>query len=125
MSAQPLVFIFYLGSVISSLAVGAALVLIGRRLFFGEMLAGWPSLIVSVWLLGGLMIFCQGVIGIYLAKVMMETKRRPLTIVRAVYGRSGPAHGNGAGHTDTGQAAPAVALTDPDSRYGGDGHALA
>jgi putative glycosyltransferase len=41
---------------------------------------------VSIWFLGGLTIFCVGVIGIYLAKVFTETKRRPYTIVRAEYG---------------------------------------
>jgi putative glycosyltransferase len=40
---------------------------------------------VSIWFLGGLMIFCIGVIGIYLAKVFTETKDRPYTIVRAEY----------------------------------------
>jgi putative glycosyltransferase len=110
MSAQPLVFVFYLGSVISGLAVGAALVLIARRLFLGEMLAGWPSLIVSIWLLGGLTIFCQGVIGIYLAKVVMEVKRRPLTLVRAVYGETGREPEADAAPADNGREAPAAAL---------------
>jgi putative glycosyltransferase len=41
---------------------------------------------VSIWFLGGLTIFCVGVIGIYLAKVFTETKRRPYTVVRAEYG---------------------------------------
>jgi putative glycosyltransferase len=41
---------------------------------------------VSIWFLGGLTIFCTGVIGIYLAKVFTETKQRPYTIVRAEYG---------------------------------------
>jgi putative glycosyltransferase len=85
MSAKPLVFIFYLGTLISATAAFAAFVLIVRQLFFGEMLAGWPSLIVSIWLLGGLTIFCQGLIGIYLGKVLMESKRRPIAIVRAVH----------------------------------------
>ena len=41
---------------------------------------------VSIWFLGGLTIFCTGVIGVYLAKVFTETKKRPYTIVRAEYG---------------------------------------
>jgi len=87
MSAQPLVFTFYLGTVISALAFVAAIVLVIRRLFFEEYLAGWPSLIVSIWLLGGLTIFSQGLIGIYLSKVLMEVKHRPRAIIRAVYER--------------------------------------
>jgi putative glycosyltransferase len=86
-SNRPLIYVFYLGCIISALAtVGVADLLI-RRLFFGGMLIGWPSLIVSIWLLGGLNIFCIGILGIYLSKVFVETKRRPYTIVRDVYER--------------------------------------
>jgi putative glycosyltransferase len=88
-SSKPLVFIFYLGCVIVFLSSVAATVLIVRRVFFGTLLAGWPSLIVSVWLLGGLILFCLGIIGIYLSKIFMETKRRPYTIIRQVYERAG------------------------------------
>lgn len=86
-SDRPLVLIFYLGMVIIGLASSAAIYLIVRRLFFGTLLAGWPSLIVSVWLLGGLTIFCIGIIGIYLSKVFLETKQRPYTIIRHTYER--------------------------------------
>ena len=84
-SSKPLVFIFYLGCFILLLSTIAALDLIIRRLFFGALLVGWPSLIISVWLLGGLTIFCLGVIGIYLSKIFIEVKQRPYTIVREVY----------------------------------------
>jgi putative glycosyltransferase len=87
-SARPLTFIFYLGTLVTVLASVAALQLIIRRLFFGPFLAGWPSLIVSVWLLGGVIIFCIGVLGIYLSKIFMETKDRPYTVVRNVYERN-------------------------------------
>lgn len=84
-SSKPLVFIFYLGCFILTVACIAALDLIVRRVFFGALLHGWASLIVSIWLLGGLTIFCLGVIGIYLAKIFTEVKQRPYTIVREVY----------------------------------------
>lgn len=86
-SNKPLVFIFYLGCAIVVVSGAAALYYVVRRIFFGVLLAGWPSLIVSIWLLGGLTIFCLGVIGIYLSKVFMETKQRPYTIIRKIYGR--------------------------------------
>jgi putative glycosyltransferase len=86
-SDRPLVLIFYLGSIIVMLASLAAAYLVVRRLFFGQYLAGWPSLIVSVWLLGGLTIFCIGIIGMYLSKVFLETKQRPYTIIRHTYER--------------------------------------
>lgn len=84
-SNQPLVYIFYLGCAIILLSSGAAAYLVLRRLLFGVYMAGWASLIVSVWFLGGLSIFSIGVIGIYLSKIFTETKQRPYTIVRALY----------------------------------------
>jgi putative glycosyltransferase len=87
-SDRPLVFIFYLGCLILAGSVAGALYLVVRRLFFGVLLGGWPSLIVSIWLLGGITVFCLGIIGIYLSKVFIETKRRPYTIVRNIYERT-------------------------------------
>ena len=86
-SNKPLLFIFYLGSIILFISSLAALHLIIRRVFFGVLLAGWPSLMVTLWLLGGLTIFCVGVIGIYLSKIFTETKERPYTIIRQIYER--------------------------------------
>ena len=89
-SNKPLVFIFYLGCVISLFSGVAALYLVVRRLFFGVLLAGWPSLIVSLWLLGGLTIFCLGIVGIYLSRIFTETKQRPYTVIRQSYERNKP-----------------------------------
>jgi len=86
-SNKPLVLIFYLGMfmVIASL-LGAAYLFI-RRAFFGVMLAGYPSMMVTICTLGGVTIFCLGVIGIYLSKVFTEAKQRPYTIIRHIYER--------------------------------------
>ncbi len=84
-SNKPLVFIFYLGCLILLLSTIAAVDLILRKLFFGTLLVGWASLMVSIWLLGGLTIFCLGVIGIYLSKVFIEVKQRPYTVIRQIY----------------------------------------
>jgi len=84
-STKPLVYIFYLGCAIMASAGLAGLYLIWRVIAHGVGVAGWPSLIVSVWFLGGVTIFCLGVIGMYVAKVFMESKRRPYTIIRAEY----------------------------------------
>jgi putative glycosyltransferase len=87
-SSRPLVFIFYLGVAIGALAATAAAYLVIRRVFFGVLLPGWPSLIVSVWLLGGMILACLGIIGIYVSKIFIETKQRPYTIVRRVHERT-------------------------------------
>lgn len=86
-SNKPLVYIFYLGCFISLFAALAACYLVVRRLFFGELLSGWPSIMVSIWLLGGLTIFSLGVIGIYLSRVFSETKQRPYTVIREIHER--------------------------------------
>ena len=85
-SNKPLVYVFYLGMLVMGGATAAGLVLVWHVLYRGVAVSGWPSLIVSVWFLGGLTIFCLGVIGMYLSKVFMETKDRPYTVVRAVHG---------------------------------------
>lgn len=92
-SNRPLIYIFYLGCSIMGLAGAAGMYLIGRAIVLGSGVPGWPSLIVSIWFLGGMTIFCLGVIGIYLAKVFMETKVRPYTIVRAEYTHHAAARG--------------------------------
>jgi putative glycosyltransferase len=84
-SNKPLVFIFYLGCVILFLSTAAALYLIIRKILFGTLLLGWASLIVSIWMLGGMTMFCLGIIGIYLAKIFIEVKQRPYSIVKDIY----------------------------------------
>lgn len=84
----PLTLIFYLGIGIFTAATIYSGYLIFLRLFMSKPVDGWTSVIVSIWLLGGLNISLVGVIGAYLAKIFVETKQRPYTIVRNVYGRS-------------------------------------
>jgi putative glycosyltransferase len=87
-SSRPLIFVFYIGLIISLISSAAAAVLLVRRLLVSDYQLGWPSIMVSIWLIGGITIFCIGLIGIYLAKVFQEVKDRPLSIVRAVHERS-------------------------------------
>ena len=47
----------------------------------GHTVAGWASMMMSIWLLGGLQLMALGVIGEYVGKVYMETKRRPKFIL--------------------------------------------
>jgi putative glycosyltransferase len=84
-SNRPLLYIFQLGSLVMlvSLAAGAWLMYETVRGHIG--VPGWASIMVSIWFLGGLTIFCVGVIGIYIAKVFTETKDRPYTVVREEY----------------------------------------
>ncbi|MCB1906521.1 MAG: glycosyltransferase family 2 protein [Rhodocyclaceae bacterium] len=85
-SVAPLSAIFLTGLSIwsGSLAYGAWLLV--RKLMNPEMiLSGFTSIMLSLWFLGGTIILFLGVLGLYLAKVFQEVKRRPLYIVRSVH----------------------------------------
>jgi len=84
-SSRPLVFIFYMGLAIMLMSGVGAFWLLIQKIFNNAYLAGWPSLIVSIWMLGGITVFCIGIVGIYLSKIFSETKRRPYTIIRRIY----------------------------------------
>jgi putative glycosyltransferase len=85
-SNRPLVYVFYLGTMVMILALLAAGVLVVRALRHGIGVPGYASLMVSIWFLGGLTIFSIGIVGVYVAKIFTESKDRPYTIVRAEYG---------------------------------------
>jgi putative glycosyltransferase len=86
-SNAPLISIFYIGVLILLVAGGFTVYLLANWLFLAKPLSGWTSVMVSIWLLGGLVISFIGVVGIYLSKIFSETKRRPYTIVRHIYGK--------------------------------------
>lgn len=85
-SNRPLLYIFQLGIGVILLSIAAGIVLLYKSFTGGIGVPGWASIMVSIWFLGGVTIFCVGVIGIYLAKVFTETKNRPYTVVRHIYG---------------------------------------
>jgi putative glycosyltransferase len=87
-SEKPLVAIFYLGIAISGLSTLVGIALLVHKIVFRGAVEGWVSVMLSVWFLGGLLIFCVGVIGIYISKIFIETKNRPYTIVRRVHGNA-------------------------------------
>lgn len=53
-----------------------------RDMIAGDPVAGWPSLVCIITLLGGLVLMSLGIIGLYIAKIYLETKKRQLYIVR-------------------------------------------
>lgn len=84
-STKPLNYIFYLGAIISMMALLFATVLIVRKLFFGVETSGWTSVLASIYLIGGIIIFCIGTIGLYLSRIFLEVKSRPRSIIRNIY----------------------------------------
>ena len=53
-----------------------------KTLIWGDPVTGFPMLICIVLLLGGIQLFCIGILGQYLSKTYLETKRRPLYILK-------------------------------------------
>lgn len=86
-SSRPLSYIFYLGVFISLLAFMYIGYMVFRKLVFGVGLVGWTSLIASIWLVGGIVIFSIGTLGIYLSKIFTEVKNRPYSIIKKYYKR--------------------------------------
>jgi putative glycosyltransferase len=84
-SDRPLVMIFYMGLFITLLSAAYVTRLLVLKFWFRIGVEGWVSIVASLWLLGGITIFCIGVIGIYLSKIFIETKQRPYTIIRHIY----------------------------------------
>lgn len=87
-SEAPLRIIFFCGIVVFVVACAYASWLVANRFLMARPIDGWTSLMVSIWILGGLIISFIGVIGIYLAKIFSETKQRPYVIVREIHGKS-------------------------------------
>lgn len=84
-STAPLKGMFLLGTIMSTLAFLLALYFVALKVLDPKIQLGFTSLIISIWFLSGIIIACLGVLGIYLAYVYTETKRRPRVIVRDVF----------------------------------------
>lgn len=83
-SNKPLIFIFYSGAMLSTSAVGYITYLLYRYFFIANSPNGYMSIIASIWLFSGLIIFFNGIQGIYLSKIYLESKSRPLSIIRSI-----------------------------------------
>ncbi len=62
-------------------AIIAMIFIIIRRLIFGDPVAGWASTVVIILFIGGIQLLSIGVLGLYLSKMYLETKNRPIFIV--------------------------------------------
>ncbi len=56
--------------------------IVARTLLFGDPVAGWPSLICVILMIGGIQLFCIGILGKYLSKTYLEVKNRPIYICK-------------------------------------------
>lgn len=85
-SNRPLWIIFYMGLLLTlGSSVAVAWLLVNRFVYGIEVVEGWTSIMISIFFVGGLNMFVMGVIGIYLSKVFIESKRRPYTVIKEIY----------------------------------------
>lgn len=80
-SQAPLDIASWFGILMTGFAFLMLLFIVVRRLIFGDPVAGWASTICVIIFIGGLQLFCLGIIGQYLAKTYIEVKNRPHYII--------------------------------------------
>ena len=83
LSTKPLKMITALGFLIFAVSIVMLITFIVKWAM-GLTVAGWASVICSVWAIGGLILLSLGVIGEYIGKIYLETKGRPRFLIREV-----------------------------------------
>ena len=81
-SVAPLSLAAVVGVVFCILAFLMILVIIVRTIVWGDPVSGWPSLACIIFMVSGIQLFCTGIVGQYLSKTYLETKRRPIFILK-------------------------------------------
>ena len=82
-SVAPLSLSAVLGVVFCGISFLMILVIVLRTLIWGDPVAGWPSLVCIIFLMGGIQLLCAGITGQYLSKTYLEAKHRPIYILRS------------------------------------------
>ena len=81
-TTAPLMIATIIGVLFCILSFIAIVVIIVRTLIWSDPTSGWPSMVCIMFFLSGIQLFCTGIIGLYLSKTYLETKKRPIYIVR-------------------------------------------
>lgn len=82
-SVKPMYAITYLGVVFLIITFCIAIYVV-RAIILGTAVPGWSSMILSIWLVGGFVILCIGITGIYIGKIFNEVKHRPLYHIQEI-----------------------------------------
>ena len=80
-STFPLILASLIGCFCFLASIISMIFIIARRLCFGDPVAGWASTVTIVVFIAGIQLLCMGILGLYLSKTYLETKRRPIYIV--------------------------------------------
>lgn len=85
-SQAPLSIASWFGMVMTLLSFLFLFLIVIRKAVFGDPVAGWASTICVIVFIGGIQLFCLGIIGQYIAKAYLETKKRPHFIISETNG---------------------------------------
>lgn len=80
-SEKPLKIAIKIGIFVSAASLAFGLFFAYRKIFFGEGILGWPSLIVSIYFLAGVILIFMGILGIYIGQILKEVKKRPSYLI--------------------------------------------
>lgn len=81
-STVPLTLSAGIGLIFCLISFLMIIFIIIRTLIYGDPVSGWPSLVCIIFMVSGIQLFCMGIMGQYLARTYMETKNRPLYIIK-------------------------------------------
>jgi len=81
-STMPLLISSVIGVLFCIISFIIIVFIIIRTLIYGDPVAGWPSLVCMIFFVSGIQLFCLGIMGQYLSKTYLETKNRPIYIVK-------------------------------------------
>lgn len=81
-SDVPLKIATFTGGLLSLISIISIFVVIIRKILFDNSVSGWASTITIMLLIGGIQLFCLGIIGNYIGKIYIESKHRPHYIVQ-------------------------------------------
>ena len=79
-STSPLIMAAYVGLLFCLISFITIIVIIVKTLIWGDPVTGWPSLACLIVFIGGIQLFCFGIMGVYLSKIYLEVKQRPIYI---------------------------------------------
>jgi glycosyltransferase involved in cell wall biosynthesis len=81
-STAPLAFAAVVGVLFCFIAFLMIIIIIVKTLILGDPTSGWPSMVCISLMIGGIQLFCMGILGEYIAKAYLEVKKRPIYICR-------------------------------------------
>lgn len=81
-STAPLVISTIMGILFCFIAFLMIIFIVVRTLAYGDPVSGWPSMTCIILFVGGIQLFCIGIIGQYLSKTYLEVKKRPIYIIK-------------------------------------------